>query len=141
VERYLTLIVTTLAVAGCTSDVVTSRYETLSEARADHLFERGWLPDVLPPSVRNIRTTNNVDLNTSVGEFEISPSEIPLLESKVQVVGKLAGPLSDELEREIQAHMKSGGLAYQFSEETYTWVFLCNRTDGRCEYTMWPVRS
>ena len=139
-KSCLTFIVTAIAVAGCTSDIVTSRYATLAEARADHLFERGWLPDVLPPSARNIRTTNNVDLNTSVGEFEVSTSDLPLLESKVQPLAKLASPFTDEFEREIRTHVKSGGLAYQYTKEPYTWAFLCSPVDGRCEYTMWPVR-
>ena len=52
---------------GC--DVVTSNYETMQDARNDRLFERGWLPDILPDSTTSIRTSNDLDINTSVGEF------------------------------------------------------------------------
>ena len=38
----------------CSCDVVTSKYATLADARNDRLFERGWLPDILPPSTREI---------------------------------------------------------------------------------------
>ena len=47
-----------LLLFGC--DVVTSRYATLHNARQDRLSERGWLPDILPPSMRYIRVSNNV---------------------------------------------------------------------------------
>jgi hypothetical protein len=37
-----------LLVGGSCGDVVTSRYETRAAAEADRLFERGWLPAILP---------------------------------------------------------------------------------------------
>src|SRR5688500_8592456 len=57
------------------TDVVDNRYSSLADARADHLFERGWLPDILPASAHDIRTTNNLDLNLSEGEFSFKPVE------------------------------------------------------------------
>ena len=47
-----------LLLFGC--DMMTSRHATLDNARPDRLFERGWLPDILPPSMRYIRVSNNV---------------------------------------------------------------------------------
>ena len=57
------------------NDIVTSEYATLEAARADHLFGRGWLPDILPLSAYDIRTSNNLDIDTSEGEFSFDPSE------------------------------------------------------------------
>jgi hypothetical protein len=57
------------------SNIVASHYPTLATARADRLFERGWLPDILPPSTYGIRTANDLDLNTSEGEFSFDHSE------------------------------------------------------------------
>lgn len=63
-----------LLLAGC-RDVVTSRYETRAEAEADRLFERGWLPSIIPPSSRGIVTRNDPDLNRSEGEFRFDRNE------------------------------------------------------------------
>ncbi len=56
-----------LALSSC--EKVTKRYATLDDARRDRLFERGWLPDILPPSARDIRVTSDLDVNSSEGEF------------------------------------------------------------------------
>lgn len=60
-------IVAAVTLAGCSDDVVTSRFETLEQARAQRAFERGWLPPVMPESARGIQETNNLDLNVGSG--------------------------------------------------------------------------
>ena len=72
---FVIIILWVAALALLPSDVVTSRYATLTEARADHLFERGWLPDILPSSATDIRTSNNLDLNVSEGEFSFAQAD------------------------------------------------------------------
>jgi hypothetical protein len=37
------------------------------------LFERGWLPDIVPDSSREITINNDLDLNLSKGEFFFDP--------------------------------------------------------------------
>ncbi len=73
--KKLLALLSLIFLAACTSDVVESNYATLAEARADQLFGRGWLPDVLPASAFNIRTSNNLDLNQSEGEFSFRPDD------------------------------------------------------------------
>jgi hypothetical protein len=57
------------------SDVVTTRFSTLADAKAQRAFERGWLPPMLPESAKNIEEKNNLDLNTGNGSFEYTLSE------------------------------------------------------------------
>lgn len=97
------------------ADLVTSHYSTLNDARADLLFERGWLPDILPASAHDIRTTNDVDINTSEGEFWFKPADYQAFESR----------------------LRSG----IFSDDDSTWQFVCEEHRGYCEYTMWPARE
>jgi hypothetical protein len=102
-----------LLLFGC--DVVTSRYATLDDARRDRLFERGWLPDILPPSTRDIRVSNNVDVNTSEGEFSFDPAEFPAFADQLQVVGKET---------------------FQFSSGQHSWKFSCHTSRGFCRYSL-----
>jgi len=72
--RCLLAIFTALVLTGC-SDVVTTRFATLEDARSQRAFERGWLPPVLPDSARSIVETSDLDANTGTGSFVSDVSE------------------------------------------------------------------
>ncbi len=57
--------------SGC-SDVVSDEYSTYAQAKEERLFDRGWLPDILPKSTLNIEVNNDLDANTSEGSFIIN---------------------------------------------------------------------
>ncbi|ARP40470.1 hypothetical protein [Vibrio syngnathi] len=57
--------------SGC-SDVVSSEYSTYEKAKEARLFDRGWLPDLLPESTLSIKVSNDLDSNTSEGSFIIN---------------------------------------------------------------------
>jgi hypothetical protein len=65
---------TVLTLTGC-SDVVTTRFATLEDAKSQRAFDRGWLPPVLPDSAKSIQERNNLDLNTGTGTFEYDLAE------------------------------------------------------------------
>ena len=56
---------------GC-SDVVSDEYSTYAQAKEERLFDRGWLPDILPKSTVTIKVSNDLDANTSKGRFIIN---------------------------------------------------------------------
>jgi hypothetical protein len=72
--RAILLLFSMLVVTGC-SDGVTTRFETLAEARQQGAFERGWLPPLLPDTARAIIERNNLELNTGSGSFEYEVAE------------------------------------------------------------------
>ncbi|HDZ3713615.1 TPA: hypothetical protein RSW55_004415 [Vibrio vulnificus] len=78
--RFLLLF---LVLAGC-SDIVQSHYDNYQQAQADQLFERGWLPDVLPVSTTQIEVANDLDNNTSQGSFVIAEKEMAQFLSQLQ---------------------------------------------------------
>jgi hypothetical protein len=121
---------------GCSLDTVTSRYATLEEARADRLFERGWLPEVLPPSTTRIRTENQLDLNLSEGEFSFEPSEANVLFNKLSGGAPLASRL-DGWEETVNSYTRRGYSAWSYRDEDSTWAFFCQGPKGYCEYIMW----
>lgn len=118
-----------LLASGC--DVVTNKYPTLQDAREDALFRRGWLPDILPESAVSIRTSNDLDINTSEGEFTIA----------IQDVGDFVKQLSD-VDEPYAGHsgyikiMQLRGYEGFTYTEGDTWLFLCKRKTGHCAYRL-----
>lgn len=58
-------------------------YKTIHDAKSDSLFQRGWLPDILPPNAYNITSITYLDSNKSEGSFYIHPYEMNLFKSKL----------------------------------------------------------
>jgi hypothetical protein len=131
----LLLIAACVAVWVLSDDVVTSRYATLATARADDVFGKGWLPDILPASAQRIRTSNNPDLNFSEGEFIFAPKDYAQFQSRL---GPYVLQDSFALSAEDVARKRSQGFEVAtYAQGGNTWVFFCKAAAGHCEYTMW----
>jgi hypothetical protein len=70
-----TMLMAILVIAGC-GDAVDSYYATYNDAVKEKLFSRGWLPEILPESVVEIRVSNDLDHNTSAGSFMLAKADI-----------------------------------------------------------------
>ena len=101
-----------LALSSC--EKITKRYDTLNDARKDRLFERGWLPDILPPSTHDIRVTSDLDVNRSEGEFSFDPAQF-------------AG---------FVAQLRPAGDSFEYSAARSTWTFSCDSAHGHCRFSM-----
>ena len=125
-----------LSLLGCEPYTVTSRYGTLEEAKADRLFERGWLPEVLPASTTKIRTENDLDVNISEGEFSFNPADADWLLKRLSkgapTTSRFAG-----WEATVGSYASRGYSAWSFRDEDSTWAFFCKAQDGHCDYIMW----
>jgi hypothetical protein len=122
--RFLLSLIALLALAGC-SDTVESRYSNRTEAEADLLFQRGWLPDIIPKSSRDIVTKNDLDINTSSGEFFFSPDD------SAEFVRHLNGI------REPRREYSS----FSYSNKESTWFFEVNFNKGHCKYSSTHKRA
>jgi hypothetical protein len=121
VVRIPLLLVVTFLLGGCSdSDTVTSRYPLRADAEADKLFERGWLPAIIPASSRDIIVSNDLDLNLSEGEFFCSPGEV------VEFVRHLQGGDVSE----------QGYRLYTYTDGGCTWTFVVDAGAGHCKYRM-----
>jgi hypothetical protein len=127
-----------LALVGCGNDVVTTKYQTYDEAASDQLFGRGWLPEFIPSSSFNITTSNNLDLNTSKGEFSFSPTE---MESFVSKLAPYSGRVSRhaEFQETVKERQVDGYTPYEFTRDNDVWVFFLNREKGHAYYSLWPL--
>jgi hypothetical protein len=90
------------------------------------------------PSAKNIRTTNNLDVNTSEGEFYLSAPEYRPFEARLYPY-ILKSPYPD-WEIYFQRKIKEGYDLRQYTSEGSVWVFLCSDTKAHCEYRMWVDR-
>ncbi|EKO5174343.1 hypothetical protein [Vibrio vulnificus] len=108
-----------LVLTGC-SDIVQSHYDNYQQAKADQLFERGWLPDVLPVSTTQIEVANDLDNNTSQGSFLIAEKEM--------------GQFLSQLQPSETANQ------YRFESDNSVWIFTLNEA-GKVSYQLSEYRS
>lgn len=127
-------LVCALALTAC--GTVTESYGTLAQARADHVFEQGVLPDILPSSTTSIRVTTNPRLNTSEGEFSFASAEYAAFRRQLSDRIRSRGVFND-LDTFLTRNAGEGYVPAAYSSDRSTWVFLCNEAKGRCVYRMW----
>jgi hypothetical protein len=137
IQVTLILLVSIFLLGSC-NDVVSSYYPTRAEAEADRLFKRGWLPDYIPASAREIRTSNNLDSNTSIGEFRYSSTET---DDFLIYLKPYSGQRSksDRWRDEISKYRNEGYDAFESAVDRTNWIFLLNNTRDHVRYLMWQI--
>jgi hypothetical protein len=117
IPRYANFFSFALVVlAGC-DDSVRLEYSTKAEAESESLFARGWLPEIIPPSSRQITMKNDLDLNVSEGEFKFDATDHEAF------IGKLERMQSLDVE---------GFSAYSFED----WTFFISGGRDQCRFRM-----
>lgn len=116
------------------SDIVTSRYETIKSAKDEGVMARGWLPDILPDSSFAIRTSNNLDLNSSNGEFSFNRNDYSQFSKLCDSYRQ--GITSTNIHEKVNATQMKDYEVLVYKESRAEWIFFCNKNDGFCEYTM-----
>ena len=127
---------TAILLTGSVPEVVVDHYGTLDEARADGLFERGWLPDLLPASTTAIRTSNDLDLNRSTGRFCVAPRDVAAFTARLRAGAPAAAPIA-ALPAVVARYAQDGFAAHTHEGEAATWVFFCKAATGECQYLSW----
>lgn len=74
-----------LVLTSC--EVQTTRYETVAAARADQLFERGWVPDVFPASAGPVVETHDLDTNERCSRVSFPADSLPRVQALLQQKG------------------------------------------------------
>ena len=99
---------------GCT-DVVTDQYVTYQDAVKDELFQRGWLPDILPSTTKNIKTTIKLASDSLLCNFEIPSSNI----------------------HEFISHLtRQSENQYTYHRQSTTWRFEIDQEKGYVKYEL-----
>lgn len=132
-DRLLGLVLV-LAFFGCQSGTVKNTYVTLQDARNDNVFVRGWLPDILPPSAKNIDITKDLDLEMSSGSFGYE------LADEKKFMERLGGAptirIGLQLDQYRPGNNKDLYNRYEYQHGSSSWIFLCLRTGGFCKFEM-----
>lgn len=124
-----------LLFVGC-CDTVNDHYATRAEAEADNLFERGWLPSIIPASARGIKTSNNLDINISEGEFRFDQEETnTFLEHLKPYSGQ--PPKPRRRQTYIAKQKKKGYLPFEYTDNDTVWIFMVNSRAEHVRYIMW----
>jgi hypothetical protein len=125
--------------SGC-SDVVTSHYATYDQAAREGLFARGWLPDNIPSSSHDIRTSNNLDRNTSEGEFSFAPETMASF-VRLLVPFSQKDAVDADLPEMAARREAEGYVSYTLTRGSRVWVFFLKAADRHAYYRLWPTRK
>jgi hypothetical protein len=117
-----------------------SRALTLQQARQLHLFDRGWLPRILPASTHQLQLLNNPQLNCAQGEFYFSPDDWADFSAKLRPEKILEAPFINWANglRKMQG---DGHSLWHYPQPDRHWVFFCKAEQGYCEYVMWTCQD
>lgn len=116
-KRILSILLVVLT--GC-SDTVKNHYADYQQAQADHVFEKGWLPPILPTSTTQIELVNDLDNNRSQGAFVIAEQDLK--------------PFVEHLEMTERSNQ------YQFKVNDNVWTFTLE-AKGKVSYQLTTDRQ
>jgi hypothetical protein len=114
-------------------DTVESSYQTKEDAKADRLFERGWLPCIIPESSSDIKVSSNLDIDTSVGSFHFNPKELDEFIRSIKSTTAQDTRLMGEYPR-MKLLSDRGYVCLYYRDNGTVWRFFIHRDNGHCEY-------
>lgn len=88
----------------------------------------------------DIDVENNLDLNTSHGEFRFEPVDTNGFISKLSPYSGRKSPFVD-YEKLVGKRKAKGYAPYEYSEHGFVWVFFLNKEKGHAHYDLWMERK
>ncbi|TXH67912.1 MAG: hypothetical protein E6Q88_10275 [Lysobacteraceae bacterium] len=128
----LTLFLTVLS--GCLDK--TDHYSSLNDARSDRLFERGWLPDMLPPSTYDLEITTSVEVSSGHGRFHFDQGDYPPFSTRLSKYNGVM-PKLETYHAAIQQLLEEGYAPNSYASGPTNWIFLCDQKKAVCEFFVW----
>lgn len=120
-----------LVFSGC-SDNMHSFYSSYADAQEDGVFDRGWLPPVLPDTAYEITERHNLDTNRGTFNFKIDDSQIDAFIAQLE---HLEDSMQDNAIRSAPEEIKQLQDAEFFSHSTEkTKFYFCVLRDTNTVY-------
>ena len=107
-------------------------FDTVDDARKAKMFEKGWLPSVLPETAEHISITTEVDVGRCSGSFFLPEADLVEFQSQLS-----SEPLSfryDAWRDEIERMERDGREVLYYRSDRATFAFSCERVDRSCEF-------
>lgn len=122
--------ITAFGLCGC-NDWTVREYPTRADAEADKLFERGWLPSLIPLSSHDIRVESELDVNAAAGNFSFDSTE------RVRFTGALRKMQISEIRESDQfRYLERGYWPFEHRSKSTRWIFFVHEDKGHCEFRM-----
>lgn len=133
-SRIALFAVLALILSGCLDR--SDEYETVDDARKSHVFDKGWLPDLLPASAYDLKVVTNVEISAGRGKFRFDPKDYPEFLAKL---ARYEGSMSkiDDDNESIKKLLGEGYEARAYSMGATSWIFLCEQKKAVCEFFVW----
>lgn len=123
-----------VALSGCLDR--SDDYDNIDDARAGHVFEKGWLPDMLPASTHNLRVSTTVEDSAGRGKFGFDPKDYAAFIANLSAYDGAMSKVEKD-QRSIKRLLDKGYEAYTYASGATHWVFLCDQKEGRCDFFVW----
>lgn len=111
-------------------------YDDIDDAKAGHVFEKGWLPDLLPASTRDLRVTTTVEDSAGRGKFNFDPKDYAAFIANLSAYDGAMSKVEKD-NRSIKKLLDKGYEAYTYASGATNWIFLCNQKEGHCDFFVW----
>lgn len=122
------------SLSGCLDR--SDHYSNVNEAREGRVFEKGWLPDILPESAYDLKVITTVESSAGRGRFRFDPNDYRAFsDNLLPYDGAMSKIDSDN--RSIRRLLDNGYEARTFSSRSTSWVFLCDQKNSVCEFFVW----
>lgn len=123
-----------VALSGCLDR--SDHYDDINDARANHVFEKGWLPDMLPASTYDLKVITTVEDSTGRGRFRFDSKDYRAFSSNLSPYNSVMSK-DDRDNKSIEQLLAKGYEAHTYSSSRGDWVFLCNPREAICEFFVW----
>lgn len=123
-----------LALSGCLDR--SDEYDTINDARKNHVFEKGWLPDLLPASTHDLKVATAVEISAGRGKFRFDPKDYRSFSAKLSEYNGVMSKVDDDNDS-IRRLLDEGYEARSYSSGPTNWIFLCDQRKAICEFFVW----
>ncbi|HLK97978.1 MAG TPA: hypothetical protein VK364_09440, partial [Hymenobacter sp.] len=133
-QKFALLALLWVSLSGCLDR--SDHYKNLGEARAAQVFEKGWLPDILPASAYDLEVITTVDVAAGRGSFYFDPKDYPAFTAKLSAYNGAMSKI-DHDNKAIKELLAKNYEAHTYSSRRGYWIFLCDPKEFFCKFFVW----
>lgn len=100
------------------------------------MFEKGWLPDLLPASTYDLEVITSVEISAGRGSFRFDPGDYRAFSAKLSAYDGSMSKVDDD-NKSIRRLLDEGYEARAYSSAATNWLFLCDAGEAVCEFFVW----